>query len=149
MFLFGLDNLKRHQCVLDLKAHALRFGTTGTELKFLAEHEIPAKDNPAAAERLAAAETEAAVAASRAKPAAGGAGGAGGGGAGGSAPAAAAAPSAPAAPSAAPAAAAPAAWEEKVARLAALGFPREACEGALRAAGGDEEMAGSLLFVGA
>jgi DNA damage-inducible protein 1 len=141
MFLFGLDNLKRHQCVLDLKAHALRFGTTGTELKFLAEHEIPAKDNPAAAERLAAAETEAALAASRAEAAAGGASG--------SAPAAAVAPSAPAAPAPAPAAGAPAAWAEKVARLAALGFPREACEGALRAAGGDEEMAGSLLFGGA
>lgn len=40
-FLFGLDNLKRHQCSIDLKANMLRFGSSGEALPFLPEHEIP------------------------------------------------------------------------------------------------------------
>jgi hypothetical protein len=42
----------------------------------------------------------------------------------------------------------PAGWEEKLGRLQALGFSREQCLGALRSTGGNEEMAGSLLFGG-
>uniref|UniRef100_A0A5S6QMJ2 UBA domain-containing protein n=1 Tax=Trichuris muris TaxID=70415 RepID=A0A5S6QMJ2_TRIMR len=38
--LFGLDMLKRHQCVIDLKQNCLVVGDTRTP--FLAEHEIPA-----------------------------------------------------------------------------------------------------------
>ena len=40
--LLGLDMLKRHQCVIDLKDNLLRIGTTGTETKFLNESELPA-----------------------------------------------------------------------------------------------------------
>lgn len=40
--LLGLDMLKRHQCVIDLKENILRIGTTGTETQFLSESEIPA-----------------------------------------------------------------------------------------------------------
>lgn len=40
--LLGLDMLKRHQCVIDLKDNILRIGTTGTETKFLNESELPA-----------------------------------------------------------------------------------------------------------
>lgn len=40
--LLGLDMLKRHQCVIDLKDNILRIGTTGTETKFLSESELPA-----------------------------------------------------------------------------------------------------------
>lgn len=40
--LLGLDMLKRHQCVIDLKENILRIGTTGTETEFLSEAEIPA-----------------------------------------------------------------------------------------------------------
>uniref|UniRef100_A0A6G1SG04 Protein DDI1 2 n=1 Tax=Aceria tosichella TaxID=561515 RepID=A0A6G1SG04_9ACAR len=40
--LLGLDMLKRHQCVLDLKNNILRIGTTGTETRFLNESELPA-----------------------------------------------------------------------------------------------------------
>lgn len=40
--LLGLDMLKRHQCVIDLKNNILRIGTTGTETKFLNESELPA-----------------------------------------------------------------------------------------------------------
>lgn len=39
--LLGLDMLKRHQCVLDLKDNLLKIGTTGTETKFLSESELP------------------------------------------------------------------------------------------------------------
>lgn len=40
--LLGLDMLKRHQCVIDLKNNVLKIGTTGTETKFLNESELPA-----------------------------------------------------------------------------------------------------------
>lgn len=39
--LLGLDMLKRHQCVIDLKNDCLKIGTTGTETKFLNESELP------------------------------------------------------------------------------------------------------------
>ncbi|CAD5122502.1 DgyrCDS10926 [Dimorphilus gyrociliatus] len=39
--LLGLDMLKRHQCVIDLKLNELVIGTTGTKTKFLAEAELP------------------------------------------------------------------------------------------------------------
>lgn len=40
--LLGLDMLKRHQCVIDLKRNCLVIGTTGTETRFLPESELPA-----------------------------------------------------------------------------------------------------------
>lgn len=39
--LLGLDMLKRHQCVLDLKANKLVIGTTGTQATFLSEADLP------------------------------------------------------------------------------------------------------------
>ena len=39
--LLGLDMLKRHQCVLDLRKGVLVIGATGTETKFLSESELP------------------------------------------------------------------------------------------------------------
>lgn len=39
--LLGLDMLKRHQCVIDLKDNILRIGTTGTVTTFLSESELP------------------------------------------------------------------------------------------------------------
>lgn len=39
--LLGLDMLKRHQCVLDLKRNLLVIGSTGTETPFLPENELP------------------------------------------------------------------------------------------------------------
>ncbi|CAL8149309.1 unnamed protein product [Orchesella dallaii] len=39
--LFGLDMLRRHQCVIDLKRNVLVIGTTGTETRFLPESELP------------------------------------------------------------------------------------------------------------
>ncbi|KAJ4461782.1 putative Protein DDI1 2 [Paratrimastix pyriformis] len=40
-FLLGLDNLKRHQCVVDLKENVLRVGSSGETVPFLAEKDIP------------------------------------------------------------------------------------------------------------
>ncbi|XP_022668053.1 protein DDI1 homolog 2-like isoform X1 [Varroa destructor] len=39
--LLGLDMLKRHQCVIDLKRDCLVIGTSGTETRFLPESELP------------------------------------------------------------------------------------------------------------
>lgn len=40
--LIGLDMLKRHQCILDMKNNTLTIGTTGTTVKFLSEGELDA-----------------------------------------------------------------------------------------------------------
>ncbi|XP_043212059.1 protein DDI1 homolog 2-like isoform X1 [Amphibalanus amphitrite] len=39
--LLGLDMLKRHQCVIDLRGNVLRIGTTNTTTPFLPESELP------------------------------------------------------------------------------------------------------------
>ncbi|VDP05849.1 unnamed protein product [Soboliphyme baturini] len=39
--LLGLDMLKRHQCIIDLRRNLMVIGTTGRETKFLPESEIP------------------------------------------------------------------------------------------------------------
>lgn len=127
-FLFGLDMLRRFQCSIDLGAGsggALRFPTLGASLPFLSEHEIPRS------ERFEEKEKE------KKEGAAAGEGSAVAAGASAAAP-----PAAPAATAAAAAAADP----EKVARLAALGFDPEAASRALLSAGGNEELAASMLF---
>ncbi|KAL4423497.1 hypothetical protein ABPG77_003630 [Micractinium sp. CCAP 211/92] len=120
-FLFGLENLKRHQCCIDLKDNVLRFGSTGAALPFLPEHEIPQKERPQAMEgdqpSSAAAPAPAAPQPTAAPPS-----GSGGG--------------------------LPAGWEDKVQRLQELGFSREMCVQALRSTGGREEEAAALLFGG-
>ncbi|PRW58158.1 DNA damage-inducible 1 [Chlorella sorokiniana] len=127
-FLFGLDNLKRHQCCIDLKDNVLRFGSSGEALPFLPEHEIPKSEHKLAGGDLQSPSqsgpSAAAPAPAAQQPAA----------SGGGAPAA--------------AGGLPAGWEEKLERLQGLGFPRDACLQALRATNGNEEMAGSLLFGG-
>ncbi|CAN0480751.1 unnamed protein product, partial [Discosporangium mesarthrocarpum] len=40
-FLFGLDMLKRHQCVIDLRSGSLSLGSTGETVPFLAEKDLP------------------------------------------------------------------------------------------------------------
>ena len=40
-FIFGLDNLKRHQCALDLVAGELRIGSCSAALPFLGAHAVP------------------------------------------------------------------------------------------------------------
>ena len=149
-FLFGLDNLKRHQCSIDLKLGVLTFPAMDVVVPFLAEHEIP-KFDIFTKEELEGMDTEAAPAAAgeakdaevvvtpplqqpqQLQPAP-------------SPPSSSSVPPLDAA--APPAGALPTGWEEKVQKLIALGFSREMCVNALRATNGDEEMAGSMLFGG-
>eukprot|EP00904_Undaria_pinnatifida_P000266 jgi/Undpi1/1023/HiC_scaffold_10.g04487.m1 len=168
-FLFGLDMLKRHLCVIDLKSGVLALGSAGAAVPFLSEKDLP----PSAREtkegdldRKPAAD-ESAVDSSAA--------GAGSGAASPPSPAASTTPPVPtptpapaptptpAAPTPAPAAApaapspapaqpqAPAAMiggveEEKVLQLMGMGFARDQAEGALESTGGDTEQAAGLLL---
>lgn len=130
-FLFGLDNLRRHRCVLDVGAEKLIFKSTGAELPFLPDHLVTRKLGGGAGnlEGLQGVGPQA-----------------------GSGPAPAPAPHAVhAAPTSAttlqPATSAiPADWEGKVARLGDLGFTRDQAILALRACDGSEDMAASILF---
>ncbi len=126
-FLFGLDNLKRHQCSIDLQKSVLRFpgmnGGGDLEMPFLPEHLIP-KSGISDLIDEGSREEEGGVVANRPS----------------------AAP--PAVPAAAPT---PASQnqhfpESRIAALMDLGFSREACIRALAAAGGNEDIAASLLF---
>jgi DNA damage-inducible protein 1 len=138
-FILGLDNLKRHQCSIDLKDNVLRFGSLDVAVPFLAEHECP-KDDLFSKKEVEEMEEAGAVKAD----------GAGGSGSGNAAPSNANAAPVPAnnTTNTPITSQLPAGWEEKVDRLTALGFPRNQCEDALKATNGNEEMAGSLLFGG-
>ena len=122
-FIFGLDMLKRHQCCIDLKENVLRLGSIEKSVPFLGEHELPS---------FAKAHGEEETAGGEANAGGGGAGAVSSGGAGG----------------AGEGAGADDADEAKVAKLVELGFDRGKCEEALRASGGNEEYAASLLFGG-
>lgn len=133
-FLFGLENLKRHQCCIDLRDNVLRFGSTGAALPFLPEHEIPQKERlgheaeqdrpgPSGAAAPAPAVPAPVPTAGAAQPPSAAAPSGGGGGL-------------------------PAGWEDKVRRLQELGFSRDVCIQALRGTGGREEEAAALLFGG-
>ena len=40
-FLFGLDMLKRHLCVIDLREGVLALGSAGAKVPFLSEKDLP------------------------------------------------------------------------------------------------------------
>jgi DNA damage-inducible protein 1 len=122
-FIFGLDMLKRHQCCIDLKENVLRLGSIEKSVPFLGEHELPSFAKAHGEEETAGGEANA----GGGDAGAGTSGGAGGGGEG---------------------AGAGDADEAKVAKLVELGFDRDKCAEALRASGGNEEYAASLLFGG-
>jgi len=156
-FIIGLDNLKRHQCSIDLKDNVLRFGSYDVATPFLAEHELP-KNDLFTEKELKEMEEAAKKARAAGEAAVAGGAGAGSSGTGTVVPpvippsAAATAPAPTSAPTSTPAAPnngqLPAGWEEKVDRLTALGFPRSQCIDALKYTNGNEEMAGSMLFGG-
>lgn len=110
-FLFGLDNLKRHQCNIDLHKNIIRFPILDVELPFLSEHEIPKSALFSPGETKESKSPVQGVVSSPPKP-----------------------------PSSSQQ------NEEKISTLMQLGFPRENCVAALQAAGGNEDMAASLLF---
>mmetsp|Transcript_36215 Transcript_36215/g.82545 ORF Transcript_36215/g.82545 Transcript_36215/m.82545 type:complete len:425 (+) Transcript_36215:35-1309(+) len=156
-FLFGLDNLRRHQCCIDLSANVLRFGEAS--VPFLQEHELPAQHRGGGAAATAdddgweGVPPEALAGGDAARAPSGT----------GAAPPQKQARTEPVPPATAPAAAipvntpatnpvpaAPAATPavdmEKVSRLQALGFPQDQAIAALNAAGGNEDMAAGFLF---
>ncbi|XP_043206388.1 protein DDI1 homolog 2-like isoform X1 [Amphibalanus amphitrite] len=163
--LLGLDMLKRHQCLIDLKANVLHIGTTSTSTPFLSESDLPpcarlSGGTESAGEPMETADAEMARAL---RESAAAASAAASGAAGPSAPTPAAAPAPPsAAAAAAPAAPAPAAAaatgagdqltptdkfsEADVASIVKLGFTRQQVVQELRRFNGDTTQAtGALL----
>ncbi|KAF7328974.1 DNA damage-inducible v-SNARE binding protein [Mycena venus] len=145
-FLLGLDMLKAHQACIDLAKGVLRI--QGREVQFLSEHELPEKARdkpdmtPEEMERLAAGTG----AGGGAGPSAGGPSGRGpptsfpgGGHTLGAAPGAAPPPRAPAATSTSH-------DETHIRMLMDLGATREVAISSLDAAGGNVDVAASLLF---
>jgi len=128
-FLFGLDNLRRYQCNIDLQTNTLRFPSLDVSVPFLSEGELPKHMRGNAQPPSPTKET--------------GAGGSGGG----EAPT----PAAPApAPIPAPAASAggPQEMDGNVAKLVELGFSEDKARRALQACGNNVDMAASVLFSG-
>jgi DNA damage-inducible protein 1 len=127
-FLLGLDMLKRHRCVLDLAENVLRLeGANGHEVvPFLAERDTPAGAFGNAPIPPQVAPPSSAAAAS----------------AGYSGASTASSPATSAEPNAS-------LDVEAVRRFVEMGFPRVSVEQALRAAGGDADVAASLLFASA
>ncbi len=127
-FLFGLDNLKRHQCSIDLQKNVLRFPGMNVgedlEMPFLPEHMLRKSGVSDVIDE-----------ATRMKE---------GDGAAANGPPAASPPAPPSAP--VPAPQNRQYPESTISALMDLGFPREACIRALAAAGGNEDIAASLLF---
>ena len=143
--LFGLDMLKAHQACIDLEKNVLRI--QGREVSFLAEQELPDKArNPEA-------EAEAAASASGSAAAQGSGGHGAFPGAGntlGAAPAPVSAGAGRGGPLGGQAAASPPAQsghtEDKIGMLVGLGATREHAIALLDAAGGNVDVAASLLF---
>eukprot|EP00752_Nemacystus_decipiens_P007191 g6440.t1 len=143
-FLFGLDMLKRHLCVIDLREGVLALGSAGTKVPFLSEKDLPSSARETRAEDLENKKPPASEPSAAAAPAAAAA-------AGTAAPAAAAAATPASAGGSAPAPPAPAAGgagvdEAKVVQLMGMGFSREQAAGALASTGGDAEQAAGLLL---
>ena len=151
--LFGLDMLKAHQACIHLEKNVLRI--QGREVSFLAEHELPDKARNPEGE----AETEATAAAAAAASASGSGAVSGSGGHGvfpeaghtlGAAPAPAGAGVGRGGLLGGPAAASPPAQsghsEDKIGMLVGLGATREHAIALLDAAGGNVDVAASLLF---
>jgi DNA damage-inducible protein 1 len=120
--LFGLDMLKRHQCLIDLRENCLHIGSGNVKVPFLAEKDLPdsAKEKQNDMEPVGELPPPNA-AAEDGKP-----------------PAAASDPPAPPAPADL--------QIEKVQQLVSLGIPREQATLALESVGGDVDQAAAFFF---
>ncbi|CAN0575555.1 unnamed protein product, partial [Ectocarpus sp. 12 AP-2014] len=72
-FLFGLDMLKRHLCVIDLKSSTLGLGSAGASVPFLSEKDLPSSARETQASRYCRIRPAAAAAVGSAAAGAGGA----------------------------------------------------------------------------
>ncbi|XP_078154280.1 ubiquitin family protein isoform X1 [Carex rostrata] len=126
-FLFGLDMLRKHQCIIDLKENVLRVGGGEVAVPFLQEKDIPTH---AREERLANLQAAGSVPESS--------------GARNQTPSLPSPARTSGAPSAAPVASSD--LETKIKRLMELGFDRESVKYALELFKGNEEQAAAFLF---
>ncbi|XP_006647034.1 protein DNA-DAMAGE INDUCIBLE 1 [Oryza brachyantha] len=131
-FLFGLDMLRKHQCIIDLKDNVLRVGGGEVSVPFLQEKDIPSHIHD---------EDKLSKQASLSQGAAG--------------ESSTAREKAPDAPQRAPTTSAPAVnppqggdFEAKVTKLVELGFDRASVVQALKLFNGNEEQAAAFLFGG-
>ncbi|TXG68089.1 hypothetical protein EZV62_009364 [Acer yangbiense] len=124
-FLFGLDMLRKHQCIIDLNENVLRVGGGEVSVPFLQEKDIPSRflDEEKYSKQASSSGTAVTTDKSNTVPAGGQSSGATPGGA-----------------------AQGADFEAKVAKLAELGFGREAAVQALKLFNGNEEQAAGFLF---
>ncbi|PPD87682.1 hypothetical protein GOBAR_DD15379 [Gossypium barbadense] len=128
-FLFGLDMLRKHQCIIDLKDNVLRVGGGEVSVPFLQEKDIPSRFLDEERHLKQASSSGAAVTTGTTKKANVPSGGQSSGGARGDAthkPE----------------------FEAKVAKLIELGFAREMAIEALKLCDGNEEQAAGILFGG-
>ncbi|KAF5728498.1 DNA damage-inducible protein 1-like [Tripterygium wilfordii] len=128
-FLFGLDMLRKHQCIIDLKESVLRVGGGEVSVPFLHEKDLPSRfldeDRHKQASSSGAVATSGATDKNSNMPTSGqGSGGTRGNVTQGPA------------------------FEAKVAKLVELGFGREAVIQALKLFDGNEEQAAGFLFGG-
>ncbi|CAI0448576.1 unnamed protein product [Linum tenue] len=131
-FLFGLDMLRKHQCIIDLKENVLRLGGGEVSVPFLQEKDIPSRflDEERYSKEASSSGNPAVQAASNKKsdaPVVGSSSSSG--------PASGNVMQGPD-------------FEAKVAKLVELGFGREAVIQALQLFGGNEEQAAGFLFGG-
>ena len=155
-FLFGLDNLRRYRCCIDLSRNVLRAeGSNGPEeVAFLSEHETAGMDVFNGKEAAGGDETGSSSSSGSGSGSNGGSSSSGGdssssssGGGGAGAPPAAAASSPAAASADQGRSEVPVLTNaEKVEQLLALGFAKQESEMALIQAEGDVNLAASLLF---
>ncbi|XP_019447031.1 PREDICTED: DNA damage-inducible protein 1 isoform X2 [Lupinus angustifolius] len=120
-FLFGLDMLRKHQCIIDLKENVLRVGGGEVSVPFLQEKDIPSRFLDEEKYAKEASSSGGPVTSGTANPSQGGASGDRSKDAG---------------------------FEAKVAKLVELGFGRDAVVQALQLFNGNEEQAAGFLFGG-
>lgn len=125
-FLFGLDMLRKHQCIIDLKENVLRVGGGEVAVPFLAEKDIPTRllDEERYAKEASSSGVQATSAAKVSNPA--------------GAPLGSTDKNSSQGPN----------FEAKVAKLVELGFGREQVIQALKFFDGNEEQAAGFLFGG-
>ncbi|XP_051125068.1 protein DNA-DAMAGE INDUCIBLE 1 [Andrographis paniculata] len=126
-FLFGLDMLRKHQCIIDLKESVLRVGGGEVAVPFLAEKDIPQRflDEEKYAKEASSSGTQALSASKENTSTPGG-------------PSGSTARNASQGPE----------FEAKVSKLVELGFQREQVIQALKLFNGNEEQAAGFLFGG-